>query len=47
MDVVTKEIQGEIPWCMLYADDILSEGESKEEVDQRLDVWRLALEEKG
>jgi len=32
---------------MLFADDIVLVGESREEVIQRLDVWRLALEEKG
>ena len=32
---------------MLFADDIVLVGENMEEVSQRLDVWRLALEGKG
>jgi hypothetical protein len=47
MDEVTKEIQGEVPWCMLFADDIVLVGENREEVRQRLDVWRSVMEGKG
>jgi len=47
MDEVTKEIKREVPWCMLFSDNIALVGENREEVNQRLDVWRLALEGKG
>jgi len=47
MDEVTKEIQSEIPWCIMFADDIVLVGKNLKEVNNRLDEWRLALEEKG
>jgi len=47
MDEVSKEIQGDIPWCMMFADDIVLIGENLEVVNNRLNEWRLALEEKG
>jgi len=31
----------------MFADDIVLVGENREEVNQMLDVWRLALEGKG
>ena len=47
MDEITKDIQGEVPWCMLFADDIVLIGESPEEMNGRLEEWREALESKG
>ncbi|XP_026450856.1 uncharacterized protein LOC113350980 [Papaver somniferum] len=38
---------GEIPWCMLFADDITLIGESKQEVQGKLELWRQTLESKG
>jgi len=32
MDEVTKEIQGEVPWCMIFADDIVLIGEKLEKL---------------
>lgn len=40
---VTKVIQD----ITLFADDIVSAGENSEEVNQRLDMRRLAMGEKG
>jgi hypothetical protein len=43
IDEITKEIQGEIPWCMIFADDIVLVGENHEVFNNKLDEWRLAL----
>ncbi|XP_026431521.1 LRR receptor-like serine/threonine-protein kinase GSO2 [Papaver somniferum] len=43
----TRDIQGEIPWCMLFENGIALIGESKEEVDEKLELWRHTLESKG
>ena len=47
MDEVTKDIQGEIPWCMLFADDVVLIDESRIGVDRQLELWRQTLESKG
>jgi len=35
---VMKEIQREVPWCIMFVDDIVSVGENSDEENQRLDV---------
>ncbi|XP_026435115.1 uncharacterized protein LOC113332823 [Papaver somniferum] len=47
LDQVTKDILGEISWCMLFADDVARIGESKQEVEGKLELWRQTLESKG
>jgi hypothetical protein len=47
MDEVTKDIQGGIPWCMLFADDVILVDESRARVDNKLELWRQTLEVKG
>ena len=47
MDVLSSPLQGEVPWCMLFADDIVLVDESRAEVSCRLELWREALESKG
>jgi hypothetical protein len=37
---VTRDIQGDIPWCILFADDVVLVDESRMEVDQKLELWR-------
>ncbi|XP_070035617.1 uncharacterized protein [Nicotiana tomentosiformis] len=44
MDALTHHIQGDVPWCMLFADDIVLIDESRAGVNERLEVWRQALE---
>ena len=47
MDYVTRDIQGDIPWCMLFADDVVLIDESRTGVNQKLELWRETLESKG
>jgi hypothetical protein len=47
MDEVTRDIQGYIPWCMLFADDVVLVDESRTVVDQKLELCRRTLEAKG
>ncbi|KAG2614949.1 hypothetical protein PVAP13_3NG021790 [Panicum virgatum] len=44
---VTRDIQGEIPWCMLFADDVVLVDESRAGVNRKLELWRSTLESKG
>ena len=46
MDEVTRDIQGEIPWCMLFADDVVLVDESRAGVNMKLELWRRTLESK-
>nr|XP_016481884.1 PREDICTED: uncharacterized protein LOC107802819 [Nicotiana tabacum] len=47
MNVLTHNIQGDMPWCMLFADDIVLIDESRVGVNERLELWIQALESKG
>jgi hypothetical protein len=40
MDEVTRDIQGGIPWCMLFANDVVLVDESRTRVDQKLELLR-------
>jgi hypothetical protein len=46
MNAVTRDIQGDISWCMLFADDVVLVDESRTEVDQKLKLWRQNLDVK-
>jgi Reverse transcriptase (RNA-dependent DNA polymerase) len=47
MDEITKDIQGDISWCMRFADDVMLIDESRIRVNQKLELWRQTLESKG
>ena len=47
MDEITKSIHEDIPWCMLFANDIILIGETKKEVNKKLELWRQTLEARG
>jgi hypothetical protein len=47
MDEVTRDIQVGIPWCMLFANNVVLVDESKTGIDQKLELWRRTLEAKG
>jgi Reverse transcriptase (RNA-dependent DNA polymerase) len=47
MDKIINNIQGDISWCILFADDVVLIVESRIEVDHKLELWRETLESKG
>ena len=47
MDRLTDEVRREPPWTMLFADDIVIFEETREEMEQRLEACRYALERRG
>jgi Reverse transcriptase (RNA-dependent DNA polymerase) len=40
MDEITKDIKKDIPWCMIFADDVVLIDESRIGVNQKLELWR-------
>ncbi|GKA25896.1 retrovirus-related pol polyprotein LINE-1 [Tanacetum coccineum] len=47
LDEISRGIQENIPWCMIFADDIVLIAESAEELNNKLESWRKALEDNG
>nr|BAP00546.1 hypothetical protein [Solanum melongena] len=47
IDELTRSIQEEVPWCMLFAVDIVLIDETRGKVNDSLEVWRHALKFKG
>ncbi|XP_070029244.1 uncharacterized protein [Nicotiana sylvestris] len=47
MYALTHHIQGDVPWCMSFADNIVLIDEKRVGVNKRLEVWRQTLESKG
>jgi hypothetical protein len=47
MDEVTRNIQGDIPWCMLFADNVVLVDKVRAGVNRKLELWRQTLESKG
>ncbi|GKD69888.1 retrovirus-related pol polyprotein LINE-1, partial [Tanacetum coccineum] len=47
MDELSRGIQESIPWCMIFADDIVLIAESAEGLNNRIEKWREAQEENG
>ena len=47
MDRMTDDIREEAPWTMMFADDIVICSESKEQVEEKLESLRYALERRG
>jgi hypothetical protein len=44
---LTRRIQENVPWCMLFADDAVVVNGTKEDVCTKLEYWRNTLESKG
>ena len=47
MDEVTGDIQGDIPWCMLFAYDVVLADDSGAGVNRKLELWRRTMESNG
>ena len=47
MEVMTENVREIAPWSMMYADDVVLCAESKEGLEQKLEAWRKALEDRG
>ncbi|KAK2896145.1 hypothetical protein Q8A73_015633 [Channa argus] len=47
MDRLTDEVRQESPWTMMFADNIVICSESREQVEENLERWRSALENRG
>ena len=47
MDVTSYTVRDQAPWCILYADDIMICDTSREAVEEKLEQWRKALEDRG
>ena len=44
IDELTKGVQDEVPWCTLFADNIILINEIRNGVNIRLERWRHTLE---
>ena len=47
MDELTRSIQENVSWCMLFVDDIVLIDESRAGVNAKLELWRQTLEARG
>ena len=47
MGVITQDLRETVPWCILYADDIVLCAERREDLEVKLERWRAALEGRG
>jgi len=45
--VFTKEIQDEVPWYMLFANDIVIIDVTSNDLNRKLEQWRHILESRG
>jgi hypothetical protein len=45
-DGVTRDIKWDMPWCMLFASEVVLVDECWAEVNRKLDLWRETIESK-
>ena len=46
MDCLTEKVRLEAPWNMMFVDDVVLCTETKEKVEELLESWRRALEDR-
>ena len=47
IDELTRKIQDEVPWCILFTDDIVLIDEAIGGLNEKLESWRHSLESRG
>ncbi|GKF54896.1 retrovirus-related pol polyprotein LINE-1 [Tanacetum coccineum] len=47
LDELSRGIQESIPWCLIFADDIVLVSDTPDGLNGRLEQWREMLEDKG
>ncbi|XP_071740870.1 uncharacterized protein [Rutidosis leptorrhynchoides] len=47
LDELSQGIHDSIPWCLIFADDIVLVSETKDELNRKLELWREVLERNG
>jgi len=47
MDELTREIQDEVPWCMLFVDDIILTDVTRGGLNEKLEKWRHSLKSRS
>ena len=47
LDIITEDVRDVSPWTMMFADDVVLCGRSRQEVETKLEDWRRVLEERG
>ncbi|KAK6740367.1 hypothetical protein RB195_008685 [Necator americanus] len=47
MDTITKEIQKQYPWTLLFADDVMLASESRDDLQKQVQSWRDQLQQYG
>ncbi|EYC05647.1 hypothetical protein Y032_0081g1494 [Ancylostoma ceylanicum] len=47
MDTVSGDFQSTAPWTLLYADDVMIAGSTREELQQKVQAWKDRMEQYG
>ena len=47
MEALSREFRGELPWELLYADDLALLAKSERELMEKIRTWRVQMEKKG
>ncbi|ETN86452.1 hypothetical protein NECAME_16316 [Necator americanus] len=47
MDTITKEIQNQHPWTLLFADDVMLASESRDDLQKQVQSWKDQLQQYG